>query len=31
VFSKSIDELQVIMQKIKANDFGIELQFVNYR
>ena len=31
VFSKSLDELQSVIQKLKATDFGIELQFVNYR
>lgn len=31
VFAKSIDDLQVVMQKIKSTDVGIELQFVNYR
>lgn len=31
VFSKSLDELQAVIQKLKAADFGLELQFVNYR
>lgn len=31
VFSKSKDELQKVIQALKGKDFGIELQFVNYR
>ena len=31
VSSKSKDELQAIMQMLKAEDFGLDLQFVNYR
>jgi cyclic-di-GMP-binding protein len=31
VSSKSKDELQAIMQMLKGQDFGIDLQFVNYR
>ena len=31
VSSKSIDTLQEIMQSLKEKDFGIPLQFVNYR
>ena len=31
VSSKSKDELQAIMQMLKGEDFGIDLQFVNYR
>ena len=31
VFSKSLDELQAVIQKLKATDFGLEFQFVNYR
>lgn len=31
VTSKSRDELQAVMKYLKEKDFGIELQFVNYR
>src|SRR5262245_1438454 len=31
ISSKSKDELQAIMQMLKGQDFGIDLQFVNYR
>lgn len=31
VFSKSKDELQGMMAHLKAQDFGLELQFSNYR
>ncbi len=31
VFAKKIDELQAIIQTLKREDLGIELQFVNYR
>ena len=31
VQSKSKDELQAVMAFLKAQDFGIDLQFVNYR
>jgi cyclic-di-GMP-binding protein len=31
VSSKSKDELQAIMQLLRGQDFGIDLQFVNYR
>jgi len=31
VTGKKIDDLQDVIQLIKGNDFGIELQFVNMR
>jgi hypothetical protein len=31
VTAKKIDDLQLVMQKIKAKDFPLVLQFVNYR
>lgn len=31
VSSKSKDELQNVMNDLRSNDFGIDLQFVNYR
>ncbi|MFA4858440.1 MAG: YajQ family cyclic di-GMP-binding protein [Candidatus Margulisiibacteriota bacterium] len=31
VFAKKIDDLQAIMQKIRATDYPVALQFVNYR
>jgi len=31
VFGKERDDLQKVIQSIKQQDFGIELQFVNYR
>lgn len=31
VTSKSKDELQVTMSQLKSKDFGLDLQFVNYR
>ncbi|MHB1128391.1 MAG: YajQ family cyclic di-GMP-binding protein, partial [Bacillota bacterium] len=31
IFSKKKDELQEVIQELKAHDFGIELQFTNYR
>ena len=31
VSSKSKDELQAIQQLLKSEDFGIDLQFINYR
>ena len=31
VSGKNIDDLQNVMAKLKQTDFGIELQFVNYR
>jgi hypothetical protein len=31
VFAKNIDDLQTIIQKLKAANFPIELQFINYR
>lgn len=31
VFAKKIDELQAVIQTLKKQDLGIELQFVNYR
>jgi uncharacterized protein YajQ (UPF0234 family) len=31
VQSKSKDELQAVMTHLKAQDFGLDLQFENYR
>ena len=31
VQSKSKDELQAVMAHLKARDFGLDLQFENYR
>jgi uncharacterized protein YajQ (UPF0234 family) len=31
VFGKKIDDLQAVMQKIRAADYPLALQFVNYR
>jgi uncharacterized protein YajQ (UPF0234 family) len=31
VSGKNRDDLQAVIQALKANDYGVELQFVNYR
>ena len=31
VSGKSRDELQAVIQSLKAQDFGLDLQFTNYR